>query len=137
MSDSSAPDPRVSLAYDRTEMAAFRTSLALDRTTLAWVRTTLAMTSFGLGMIAFFRTLREQNETPESVRLHQGAIHFGVALVIIGIIATIFVVFTHAKIVRQLQRDEPPTLSLWPPSIMLALLLSLMALYGLWIVFGH
>jgi putative membrane protein len=115
-------------------MAAFRTSLALDRTTLAWVRTTLTMTSFGFGMIGFFRALRQQNENPETIRLHQGAIHFGVTLVIVGFIATVFVVFTHAKIVRQLQRNEAPTLSLWPPSIMLAILLALMAMYGLWIL---
>ena len=97
MTETPPSDPRVPLAERRTKLAAFRTSIALDRTTLAWIRTILAMTSFGLGMIAFFRTLREQNETPESVRLHQGAIHFGVALVTVGIIATIFVVFTHAK----------------------------------------
>jgi putative membrane protein len=137
MTDSSAPDPRVSLAYERTEMAAFRTSLALDRTTLAWVRTTLAMTSFGLGMIGFFRTLRQQNENPESIRLHQAAIHFGVALVIVGIIATILVVFSHRKVVLQLARGETPAVTKWPLSILLATLLAVMSMYGLWSVFGY
>jgi putative membrane protein len=84
-------DPRVPLAQRRTGLAAFRTSLALERTTLAWIRTTLAMTTFGLGLIGFFRTLRQQSQTHESVRLHQGAIHFGVALVLIGVVATVFV----------------------------------------------
>jgi len=74
MSDETRKDPRVVLAEDRTGMASFRTSLALDRTTLAWIRTTLTMTSFGLAMIGFFRTLRMQNETPQTVRLHEGAI---------------------------------------------------------------
>jgi putative membrane protein len=139
MSDASAPNPgtSLSLAHDRTEMASFRTSLALERTTLAWVRTTLSMTSFGLGMIGFFRSLRQQKENPQTIRLHEAAIHFGTALVIVGFIATVFVVITHAKTVRQLQREENPTLTLWPPSIMLAMLLALMGMYGLWNVFGY
>jgi putative membrane protein len=139
MSDASAPVPRSTtvLAHDRTEMASFRTSLALERTTLAWVRTTLSMTSFGLGMIGFFRSLRQQKESPDTIRLHQAAIHFGTALVVIGFIATIFVVVTHAKTVRQLQREETPTVALWPPSIMLAVLLAGMAMYGLWNVFRY
>lgn len=72
MSEHDTTDPRVTLATERTEMATFRTSLALDRTTLAWIRTTLTMTSFGLGMVAFFRTLRMENPTAESVRMHEG-----------------------------------------------------------------
>jgi putative membrane protein len=52
-------DPREGLAHHRTSLATFRTQLALDRTTLAWVRTALTMASFGFGMVAFFRSLRE------------------------------------------------------------------------------
>ena len=57
-----SPDPVVSLAgtaLDRTDMAGLTTRLALDRTALAWVRTTLTMASFGFGMVAFFRSLRQ------------------------------------------------------------------------------
>ena len=90
MSNESQPDTRIPLAIERTDMAIFRTSLALDRTTLAWIRTTLTMATFGLGMIGFFRTIREHAETPETIRLHQSAIHFGVALVVIGIVSTLF-----------------------------------------------
>ena len=89
MSANPQSDPRVPLAERRTKLAAFRTSIALDRTTLAWIRTTLTMSSFGLGMIGFFRTLRQQAETPETIRMHQAAIHFGVALVLIGVAATV------------------------------------------------
>jgi uncharacterized membrane protein YidH (DUF202 family) len=52
-------DPGAGLAHRRTSLATYRTQLALDRTTLAWVRTTLTMASFGFGMVAFFRSLRE------------------------------------------------------------------------------
>jgi len=57
---SQTDDPRVPLAVRRTGLASFRTAQALDRTMLAWIRTTLTMNSFGLGMIAFFRSLRHE-----------------------------------------------------------------------------
>jgi inner membrane protein YidH len=125
-------DPRVTLAEERTELAIFRVSLALDRTTLAWIRTTLAMSSFGLGMIAFFRTIRMQANTPESVRLHEAAIHFGVALVVIGVVATGLVAVGHFSALRKLRAGEMPMAAKWPLSISLALLLALLALWGLW-----
>jgi putative membrane protein len=136
MSEDVGKDPQLSLAGDRTEMASFRTSLALERTTLAWVRTTLTMSSFGLGMIGFFRTLRMQNETPATIRLHEGAVHFGVALVVIGLIATVLVAMSHWSTVRKLRAGEMPQPPMWPLSITISLLLALLALYELWNIFA-
>jgi putative membrane protein len=128
-------DPRVTLAGERTEMAIFRTSLSLDRTTLACVRTTLTMSSFGLGMIAFFRTIRMQANTPESVRLHEAAIHFGVALVVIGVVASGLVAVSHLSALRKLRAGEMPMAARWPLSITLELLLALLALWAMWVTF--
>jgi len=75
------------------------------------------MSSFGLGMIGFFRTLRMQNETPASIRLHEGAIRFGVALVVIGVIATVLVAMSHWSTVRKLRAGEMPQTTMWPLSI--------------------
>jgi putative membrane protein len=137
MSEIPQVDPRVPLAERRTKLAAFRTSLALDRTTLAWIRTTLTMTSFGLGVIGFFRALRQQAETPANIRLHQTAIHFGVALVLIGVAASVFVTISHLRTLRQLRREETPTPAILPLSITIAVLLALLALAGLWSFFIH
>jgi putative membrane protein len=137
MTETNPLDPRVPLAQKRTTLAAFRTARALDRTTLAWIRTTLGMTSFGLGMIGFFRTLREHNETPQSIRLHEDAIRFGVALVLLGVAATILSSLSHWINLRRLHRGDLPTLSLWPLSIGLAILLAILAIAGLWIFLGN
>lgn len=137
MSTTPESDPRVPLAERRTKLAAFRTSIALDRTTLAWVRTTLSMTSFGLGMIGFFRTLRQQAESPESIRMHRAAIHFGVALVLIGVFATAFVAISHLRNLRKLRHGETPAPALWPLSLTIAILLALLALAGLWSFYIH
>ncbi len=128
-------DPRVDLAQHRTRQAGYRTKLALDRTTLAWIRTTLTIASFGFGTVAFFRTLREHNQNAESVRLHEGAIHFGLALIIVGMGATVLAAVSHWLALRKLRRGETPALSQWPLSITLAMFLALLCLAGLWILF--
>ena len=131
-----ATGPRVPFAEERTEMAALRVGLAIDRTTLAWIRTTLGMSSFGLGMIGFFRSVREHAETPESIRLHEGAIQFGVVLVVLGLVATVLVAISHLSMLRKLRAGETPVPAAWPLSITISLLLALLAVGGLWFVFS-
>ena len=117
---------------DRPGTAGFNTKLALDRTTLAWVRTTLTMASFGFGMVAFFRSLEQRSPSAENVRLHQGAIHFGVALMILGILAMACAALSHWFTLRRLRRGEAPVLSQWPLSITVALLFTVIGLVALW-----
>jgi putative membrane protein len=130
-------DARVKLARDRTTMASFRTQLALDRTTLAWVRTALAMTSFGFGMVAFFRAMRQQNPDAETFRLHHNAIWIGTASVVIGIVSLLVAGGSHWLNLRRLKRGELPAFSRWPLSVALAMLLAVLGLIGLWSLFGH
>ena len=123
---------RGELRDDGPGMAGFNTKLALDRTTLAWIRTTLTMASFGFGMVTFFRSLQQGAPSAETARLHQGAIHFGVALIVIGIIAMLCAGLSHWFMLRRLRRGETPVLSQWPLSITVALLFTIIGLMGLW-----
>lgn len=125
-------DPRTGLAKDRTSFAKFRTQLALDRTTLAWVRTALTMATFGFGTVGFFRSLRLDSPTPESIALHASAIRFGVGLIVLGIAATVLCGVAHWRAMGRLRSDEPPVLSRWPLSVALAMLLSVVGLVALW-----
>jgi putative membrane protein len=129
-------DPRVDLARDRTRMGSFRTKLALDRTTLAWVRTTLTMASFGFGLVGFFRSLREQSPSAETARLQEGAIRFGVALIVLGTVATVLAGLSHWLTLRRLRREEPLSMTQWPLTITVGFLLTLMCLAGLWALLG-
>lgn len=128
-------DPRVDLARERTSMAKFRTQIALDRTTLAWIRTTLTMATFGFGTVGFFRSLRQANPTPEAIHMHEGAIRFGLALIALGIVATVLAMVSHWFTLRRLRRDEVPVLTQWPLSITVAMLLTVIGLVSLWYVF--
>jgi putative membrane protein len=130
-------DQRVDLARDRKRLGSFRTKLALDRTTLAWVRTTLTMASFGFGLVGFFRSLREQSPSAETVRLHEGAIRFGVALIVLGTVATVLAGVSHWFTPRRHRRGEPVALTQWPLTITLGFLLALICLAGLWSLFDR
>ncbi len=117
---------------DRPGLAGFNTKLALDRTTLAWIRTTLTMASFGFGLVAFFRSLEHGSPDAETARLHRGAIHFGVALIVVGILAMMCAGLSHWFTLRRLRRGEAPILSRWPLSIIVAMLFTILGLVGLW-----
>jgi putative membrane protein len=125
-------DPRVGLAQHRTSLASFRTGLALDRTTLAWIRTALTMASFGFGLVAFFRSLLQQAPAEEAVRLHEGAIYFGLGLIVLGLFATVLAGLSHWFTLRRLRRGEPLAVNRWPLSITVALLFAVVCLAGLW-----
>lgn len=130
-------DPRVGLAEDRTHMANLRTSLALDRTMLAWLRTNLTMATFGFGLVGFFRSARQANPSAEMARLHEGAINFGIWLMVLGIAATVFAGVAHLATLRRLRRREAPVLTHWPLSVMVAFLVALGGLVGLWSVLSR
>ena len=130
-------DSRASPADDRTSLARFRTQLALDRTTLAWIRTTLTMASFGFGLVAFFRALREESPDEETVRLHQSAILFGLALIVMGLVVTVLAGVSHWFSLRMLRQGEHPVVGRWPLSITLATLLAVLSLAGLWALFAR
>jgi putative membrane protein len=125
-------DPRTGLAGERTSLAKFRTALALDRTTLAWIRTALTFATFGFGMIGFFRAMVQATPSEQAVRLHQAAIQMGVALIVVGLAATILAALSHWIALRRLRRGEPLQVTQWPSSITIAVLMTVLGLYGLW-----
>jgi len=131
------PHPTTKPADDRGKLAVFRTHLALERTTLAWIRTTLTMATFGFGLVGFFRSLRSSNPTAESIRLHEGAIRFGIWLIVLGIGATLLASGSHLRTLRRLRMNEVPSLSRWPLSVTVAFLIALAGFAGLWAVLGH
>ena len=134
--DAQRADPSTRLAKDRTSFAKFRTQLSLERTTPAWIRTALTMATFGFGTVGFFGSLRAASPTPESIQLHASAIRFGMALIVLGVAATLLSGITHWRALRRLRRDEAPVLSRWPLSVTLAVLLAIVGLVSLWDLLG-
>ena len=125
-------DVKTALARERSNFAKFRTSLALDRTTLAWIRTALTFATFGFGMVGFFRATVLATHSEEAIRLHQAAIQMGVALIVIGMVATIPAAFSHWVILRRLRRGDQLSVAQWPLTITIAVFISVLGLYALW-----
>ena len=115
-------------------MAKFRTELALDRTTLDWIRTTITMGTFGFGMVGFFRTLQEKSPTPETIRMHQGTLCGGFGLAVLDLAVTVLAGISAWFTLRRLRRNETSTLSQWPLSISVAVLLAVAGFGALWLV---
>jgi putative membrane protein len=132
VADISEDDPKTALAAHRTSLARLRVALALDRTSLAWIRTALTFTTFGFGLIGYFRSLALARQTDEAERLHQAAIHMGVALVMIGLVATALSAFSQWRALRKLRRGEQIEIAQWPLTITIAVLVAILGLYGLW-----
>lgn len=120
-------------------MANFRTQLALDRTTLAWIRTALTFATFGFGMISYFRSLSlapvpgGASMGKDYSRLLQEATMAGRLLLIVGIVSMGITVLSHWSAIRRLRSGLPPHLHPWPLSIIVALLVALMGIGGLWL----
>ena len=86
-------------------------------------------------MIGFFRSINQAAHTERSERLHQFAIHVGVALVVIGMIALLISAWLHARALRVLRRGESPPLPVMPLSIAIGSCVALLCLYALWWIF--
>jgi putative membrane protein len=136
MAENPEDDARTTSTRERVNFAKFRTSLALDRTTLAWIRTALTFATFGFGMVGFFRATVQATQSEQAVRLHQAAIHMGVALIVIGLVSTILAALSHWMTLRRLRRGEELSVTQWPLTIVIAVLVSLLGLYALWSLFN-
>jgi putative membrane protein len=132
MAENPEGNPRSASAGHRTSFARFRTSLALDRTTLAWIRTVVTFATFGFGMIGYFRALEQSTHSEQATRLHQGAVHMGVGLVMIGLVATVLAASSHWVTLRRLRRGEELVVSQWPLTITIAVFIAVLGAYGLW-----
>jgi len=116
---------------ERSALARVRTQLALDRTLLAWIRTTLSLVGFGFGMVAFFRALRLAHPGEQTERLHLTAIGFGIALLVLGLVAMALAGLSHRIDLRRLRRGGTPALRQWWLSLAVVLFLTLFAVSGL------
>jgi len=87
-------------------------------------------------MIGFFRAMVQMAHSEEAMCLHQGAIRTGVALVVIGMVATILAAISHWISLRRLRRGVQLSVTQWPLTITIAVLIALLGLYALWSVFA-
>ncbi len=64
--------------------------------------------------------------------MHEGAIRFGEALVLLGLATTVLAAISAWFTLRALRRNEGPVLTQWPLSITIALFLTLIGSAAFW-----
>lgn len=100
------PDNRTSSAASLSnELARERNREAADRTLLAWIRTSLAMISLGFGIERLGQAaLSFDGRLTELSSLKTRA--FGVALIVLGMAATIAGMWEHRHMLTAISRDD-------------------------------
>ena len=93
-------DVNTELAARRTGMAFQRTRLAEDRTLMAIIRTALSLIGFGFTIYQLFQRLREQDVIARA----EAPRHFGLALVVLGVLMLMFGIIYHVQFMLGLRR---------------------------------
>ena len=93
-------DANTDLAARRTGMAFQRTRLAEDRTLMAIIRTSLSLIGFGFTIYQFFQRLREQDVVTRAAAPR----HFGLALVVLGVLMLAFGILYHVQFMLGLRK---------------------------------
>ena len=96
-----AEDPSVELSARRTGMSFQRTRMSADRTLMSVIRTSLSLISCGFTIAQFFGNLAQsQGWGSEPAR------HFGIALVLLGIVMLVIGIAYHVAFMGGLRRER-------------------------------
>jgi len=93
-------DVNTELAARRTGMSFQRTRMSADRTLMAVIRTALSLIGFGFTIYQFFQRLREQDVVTRAAAPR----HFGLALVVLGVLMLAFGILYHVQFMLGLRR---------------------------------
>jgi putative membrane protein len=104
-----------------------RNRWAAERTLLAWLRTGLALMGFGFVVARFGLFLRQLAALKEGPAAHPTglSLFMGVALIVLGIVITLFAAREHAQIIGRLNRGEPFVPPTWSLGLVFALILAI------------
>jgi uncharacterized protein (DUF302 family)/uncharacterized membrane protein YidH (DUF202 family) len=105
-----------------------RDYLAAERTFLAWIRTGLALMGFGFVVARFGLFLQEVFHQAPAASSPGLSLWFGTALIAIGVVVNCWSAWLHARLVRALNKGEPPHCSPLALNVAIALLLALAGL---------
>ena len=88
--------------------ASARDFFAAERTFLAWIRTGLALMGLGfvLARFGFFLQLFNINQSAVHVGSYGLSLWFGVALIVLGVLACVMSLTRYLQLVKDLQRGE-------------------------------
>lgn len=116
----------------RTGMSFQRTRMSADRTLMSVIRTSLSLISFGFTIFQVFQKM----VASEMLRHAKAPMHFGVALVSLGVVMLLFGIVYHVHFMLGLRRTRKEMIedglihgqSAYPPSLTLMVAILLLAI---------
>jgi len=115
------------LALERTHMAVSRTAAAYDRTLMAWVRTCVSLISFGFTIYKFFQAIVEKGTQPTFGLL--GPRELGILMIAMGFASLLLATIQHHFELKRLSLSNPDCRIPFSISKVLALMITLLALF--------
>ena len=112
------------LAKDRTDLATGRTLMAADRSLMAWVRTALAMISFGF---TIYKILEGFQSSGELLAKDYSPQTIGLFLTGLGTVSMLAGTIEYWQRINMLR--EYHTIKTWRPSLVMALIMSVMGMF--------
>jgi len=106
---------------DSNELAVERTVMAAERALMSWTRTSISLISFGFTIYKFLQYMQEEGKMVISDK--NGPRNFGLALILIGVLALLAASFQY----QQLQKEVRPAKK-YPLSLSVAVAWSIIAL---------
>jgi putative membrane protein len=95
-------DMSTELSSRRTGMSFQRTRMSTDRTTMSVIRTSLSLIGFGFTIFQFFEKLKDAG----TLRHASSPRHFGIALVLLGILMLIGGIIYHMQFMYGLRMER-------------------------------
>ena len=96
------PNSSFELASRNTSLALQRTRLAADRTLMAVIRTSLSLISFGFTIFKISQNIAES----KIMKIGESVQHFGVGLVLLGILMLIIGIVYHMQFMYVLRKQR-------------------------------
>jgi len=90
---------------DNTRLAVDRNRLAYERTMMAWIRTGISLITFGFSIYKFFQIQHESTSTQSEGLL--GSANFGLAMIIIGLLALLISALENRRDMNLLKAEFP------------------------------
>ena len=90
---------------NNTRLAVERNRLAYERTMMAWIRTGISLITFGFSIYKFFQIQHESTSTQSEGLL--GSANFGLAMIIIGLLALLISALENRRDMNLLKAEFP------------------------------
>jgi putative membrane protein len=115
------------------ELAKERNRKADDRTLMAWIRTAISLIGFGFAIAKSYEYIETDymEETGRALDALHTPVIFGVSFIVLGMLGIFGGVIQYGRNIKRINSDQFTYIEPWPLPKILAILLLVIAVFGL------